>query len=79
MKAKLKAKELVNTYYNNYFKKNGHPKFDNMLKAKDCALIAVDLRIESYAMPPTGAIEWAETKESYWSEVRTEIKNYHPF
>ena len=40
---------------------------------KQCALIAVNLRIEAYTTPPIGAIEWAEKKEQYWQEVKQEI------
>jgi hypothetical protein len=41
---------------------------------KECALIAVNLRIEAYTTPPIGAIEWAEKKEQYWQEVKKEIE-----
>lgn len=44
-------------------------------KAKKCALIAVNLRIESYTVIPVGSMEWAEKKESYWQEVKKEIEN----
>ena len=43
--------------------------------AKDCAIIAVELRIEAYSCPPVGSIEWAEKKEEWWKKVKQEIIN----
>ena len=65
MTPKEKAEEL----YEKYCNMNSH--CDN---AKECALIAVNLRIEAYTTPPIGAIEWAEKKEQYWQEVKQEIE-----
>jgi hypothetical protein len=42
--------------------------------AKECALIAVELRIDAYGFPPVGGMEWAEKKEQYWQEVKQEIE-----
>ena len=50
-----------------------HPMYRNQY-AKECALRAVELRIDAYCCPPVGGIEWAEKKEQYWQEVKQEIE-----
>lgn len=60
-----KAKELVNKYLQVY---------DGRLPiAKQCALIAVDLRLDGDFL--FSSIEYGEDSLEYWQEVKQEINN----
>lgn len=64
MIAKEKAKELVDKFYQNQTLLLINEK--RIAKAKQCALIAVDLLFEQFAL--------TEYDELYWGEVKEEIE-----
>lgn len=78
MTPKARAKQLVDemgfSTNNTLNRKTGEyePIYRNQY-AKECALRAVELRIDAYCCPPVGGIEWAEKKEKYWQNVKQEI------
>lgn len=72
MTPKQKAKELINKFGKSISKpQSGGYKF-NIVKAKDCALIAVVEIINSVVITD---LTTAETQFKYWQQVKEEIKN----
>jgi hypothetical protein len=83
-----KAVELVNKFYGYIIYENESVYSEKMLrvfkiKAKNCALIAVDEIINSDPLEPNDAEEWLQpadwfseaniSAEKYWNEVKNEI------
>jgi len=67
-----KAKELVNKFFRHDFLHHDI----NYQQAKQCALIAVQERIdEGYEWMGGGNTEWEKDRYNYWQEVKQEIKN----
>lgn len=72
-----KAEELIKQFkplaHGHYDVQTGEF-YEEEQNARDCALIAVGLRIEAYSCPPVGAISWADNNESFWQQVKAELE-----
>ena len=74
--AKEKAKELVNKFYIILIKKN-YPRVSQRSEAKQCALIAIDERIEEMkSLLPGIVATWEIEKEKFLNDVKKEIENF---
>jgi len=74
--AKEKAKELVNKFYIILIKKN-YPRVSQLSEAKQCALIAIDERIEEMkSLLPGIVANWEIEKEKFLNDVKKEIENF---
>ena len=72
MTSKEKAKELISKFIPHVRWKLGQE--DCLDRAKECALVAVDLRFE--ADFKCFSIEYGEDSLEYWELVKHEINNY---
>jgi hypothetical protein len=71
MTAKEKAKELFDKYY--IVCQEYTEEIQCSIQAKQCALIAVDLRLDGYFI--FNSIEYGIDSLEYWQEVNQEIQN----
>lgn len=74
MKAKEKAKELVNKFYPRATSYSLDRKNQNE-NAKQCALIAVDEILDSYTNEKSNGFIISDKIIPYWEEVKQEIIN----
>ena len=74
MKAKEKAKELVNKFYPRVTSYSLDRKNQNE-NAKQCALIAVDEILDSYTNEKSNGFIISDKIIPYWEEVKQEIIN----
>ena len=72
MEAKEKAEELFNKYcYAIRTEETDSAYWTNIIYAKNCALIAIDLRLDGDFI--FTSIEYGEDSLEYWQEVKKEI------
>jgi hypothetical protein len=71
MTPKQKAKEIANKFYYYVESISGSQQQEN---AKQCALIAVDLRLEGDFI--FSSIEYGQDSLEYWQEVKEEINKF---
>lgn len=72
MTPKEKAEELFNKYcYAIRYNEKDSEYWTNIIYAKNCALIAIDLRLDGDFI--FTSIEYGEDSLEYWQEVKKEI------
>lgn len=72
--AKEKANELANKFvFESVFDMNDEQLKESRLKAKQCALIAVDEILEATDKLVGGKVMFKNPKLKYWKEVKKEI------